>query len=148
MREILFRGFNRKNNRWLYGCYIQNRGSHFVCPDEFAEGKSWQDYEVDPATIGQYTGLRDKNGDRIFEGDILRYPPKERTELNNYVSYEVFLHDNDCADRHIGWQMNRYHYHGNVCGTINDFTTCFPKYTEKMTIIGNIHDNNIKNYEK
>ena len=40
-REIKFRGFNRKNNVWLYGFYLQNRGAHFVCPDEFAGAKKF-----------------------------------------------------------------------------------------------------------
>lgn len=72
MREIKFRGFNRKNNEWLYGFYLQNRGAHFVCPDEFADGKSWDDYEIDADTLGQFTGLQDKNGVKIFDGDIVR----------------------------------------------------------------------------
>ena len=81
MREIKFRGFNRKNNVWLYGFYQQNRGAHFVVPDEFATGKEWDDYEIDPGTLGQYTGLTDKNGKRIFEGDIV-----ECVSWNEYFS--------------------------------------------------------------
>ena len=60
MRVIKFRGFNAKNNQWLYGSHIINRGKHFVAPDEFAGDKTWEDYEVDPETIGQFTGLTDK----------------------------------------------------------------------------------------
>lgn len=52
MREINFRGYNRKNKQWLYGFYLQNRGYHFVCPDEWATGKLWDDYQVEPETVG------------------------------------------------------------------------------------------------
>ena len=72
MRTIKFRGFNAKNNQWLYGSHIINRGKNFVAPDEFADDKTWEDYEVEPETIGQFTGLVDSDGVDIYDGDVLR----------------------------------------------------------------------------
>ena len=71
-REILFRGWNKKNKRWLYGYYLVNRGEHFISPDEFVNPlASYEDYVVEADTVGQYTGLKDAKGVKIFEGDII-----------------------------------------------------------------------------
>ena len=71
-REILFRGWNKKNKKWLYGYYCVNRGEHFIAPDEFVNPlASYEDYVVEADSVGQYTGLKDANGVKIFEGDII-----------------------------------------------------------------------------
>ena len=67
-RKIIFRGYNLKNNRWLYGYYLVNRGKHFIAEEGLQPpGMTWEDFEVDPESVGQYVG--DYNGTHIFEGD-------------------------------------------------------------------------------
>ena len=94
MREIKFRGYNEKRGVWLYGSHIINRGAHFVAPDEFANGQTWEDYEVIPETVGQFTGMYDKQGRELYEGDIVTLDEKTEWEffggtgIVSYIDYQ------------------------------------------------------------
>jgi hypothetical protein len=127
MREILFRGKTEKG-KWVKGVpFFEEERSYiiedlFIC-DEYACTGAVNSMVI-PETVGQYTGLTDKNGKKVFEGDIVRCG-----EWNGSRKYLVEMDE----DRR-GWYPFAC---GDGCGCCES-ETYSPKNSE---IIGNIHDN-------
>lgn len=120
MREILFRGKRTDNGEWVQG-YICRYGwigkeKDYIIPDY---ASALYTAEIDPETVGQYTGLTDMNGRKIFEGD---------TVWNSYdEDYGKVEWDNDMAKFII---------------TFPTFTVDFANvYGEELEIVGNVYDN-------
>ena len=109
MREILFRGKRTVIGDWISGFLVD--GTHIG---------SWLECEpVHPETVGQFTGLTDKNGKKIFEGDIIQHGKRKGT-IFYYGNFGMFM---------ISWIPN---------GGANIFMNVL--HTE-VEVIGNIHDN-------
>ena len=125
MREILFRGKRLDNGEWVEGFYNHLPCGRFGTDEHMIQtvlenGKIGMLHDIDPSTVGQYTGMKDKNGKKVFEGDIVR-------KTNEGRHPEIFV----ANIRTCFYTIEEVYY------------SPFEHFTEscEYEIIGNTHDN-------
>lgn len=131
MREILFRGKRNDTGEWIFGSIVHQTDYYGDKCDRWfiIEGDHTNDYdigypiEVQKETVGQFTGLLDKNGTKIFEGDILTDP-----DYPGHTTGAIYYGRTNCS----------------CCGGVYGFYSkedADLRNADDLTVIGNIHDN-------
>ena len=130
MREILFRGKRADNGEWVEGFYLYTEdNTHPVIID-----MKCRSHIIIPETVGQYTGLTDKNGVRIFEGDIVH-----AIYQSNYVGMKNIDFGIGVVE-YCGNYYSHASYEINIIGEIG--SRVFSASLEGgVEVIGNIYDN-------
>ena len=135
MREILFRGKCGYNNEWVEGFYYRAklcRSDKELChyitiPHPESDGQPSDHIMVHPETVGQFTGLTDKNGKKVFENDIIvicyETDGEEFTETKR-----VHYNEKECCWYPMRWE--------ECCEYCDHYTE-----VKSIEVIGNIHDN-------
>lgn len=120
MRQIKFRGKDIETGEWIYGHFFQRLGHYpAIVEPRPRDGKvMYYEIAVEDNTVGQFTGLYDKNGQEIYEGDIVTF------------------------DNHLqGISQVVYDYAGFMVESQNYSTAIRYSMTNHIVVVGNIHDN-------
>lgn len=141
MREILFRGKRVDGYGWVFGDLIhdeaENNRPRINIGRDYSTGTfySGKAPRVIPATVGQFTGLTDKNGKKIFEGDIIKSITLDtNTEQLAVVGFGKFIDENN-DDEYLGFYIEFDGFRTTITQLEME------EVKDRFEVIGNIHDN-------
>lgn len=147
MREILFRGKRHDNGEWVYGSLLvehytgEEIHEHYRCLIYSPDGRvpwSFIIYDVDPETVGQYTGLTDQNEKKVFEGDIVKmhyfFENFDQGTMGTFEDEEVLDAVIKIDMYGVAFETLDHEMRGYLCDYLQD-----PE--AELEVIGNIRDN-------
>lgn len=163
MREIIFRGKRKDNGKWIYGSLAPKETNSYADGFLIIDGAINYDeldnyqplfsaYSVIPKTIGQYTGLIDKNGIAIFESDIVQYSTYDGCSCRSIVKFGDYRQDGSngeyaptiCSGFYV--EVNNFTYPDWWDNELNYFQDYLKQQnlaevSSQCQVIGNIFDN-------
>ena len=129
MRTITFRGKSLATGEWLHGSLFNDGAEDYILPPQPSSAIAFEDYHVDQNTVGQFTGLCDKNGKEIFEGDIVKKHDPYNVNTSDYTGEGI-------------WGKGRWKVPNFYLGCRFEADLFFDDFAgRKQEIIGSIYDN-------
>jgi len=147
MRAIKFQGKRIDNGEWVYGSlrtdYVTKDGENGECvcyiSNQDRYSKDCLFLQVHPETVGQFTGLLDKNGKEIYEGDVIKYSEHDRYLLKPFEAEVIYIKTNACFGYNENG-INDFGFENVILHPFSDHDEIETDFLPYVKIIGNIHE--------